>query len=186
MSVKSDAWIEEMAVKHKMIEPFEKSQVSSGVISFGVSSYGYDLRLADEFRIFKGKPDMILDPKKITDDLFEEYKGEACIIPANSYILGRSLEYFRIPRNVIAITSGKSTYARCGILVNVTPLEPEWEGYITISIANLAPVPVKVYASEGLAQVIFLESNENCRVSYADKKGKYQAQKFITTARIRK
>jgi len=186
MSVKSDIWIEEMALKHKMIEPFEKSQVSSGVISFGVSAYGYALRLADEFRIFRGRPDETLDPKKITDDLFEEYKGAACIVPANSYILGRSLEYFRIPRKVIAITSGKSTYARCGIFVNVTPLEPEWEGFITISIANLAPVPVKVYANEGLAQVIFLESDDECRISYADKKGQYQAQKSITNARIKK
>lgn len=185
MSVKSDRWIEEMALKHKMIEPFEKSQVSSGVISFGVSSYGYDLRVADEFRIFNGRPDTVLDPKRVPVDLFTEYKGSVCTIPPNSYALGRSLEYFRIPRNVIAITTGKSTYARCGVIVNVTPLEPEWEGFITISIANLAPVPVKIYANEGLAQVIFLESDEDCRVSYADKKGKYQAQKVITTARIK-
>jgi len=185
MSVKSDRWIEEMALKHKMIEPFENSQVSSGVISFGVSSYGYDLRLADEFRIFNGKPGVILDPKKATPELFTEFKGAVCTIPSNSFVLGRSLEYFRIPRNVITITTGKSTYARCGVIVNVTPLEPEWEGFITISIANLAPVPVKIYANEGLAQVIFLESDEQCRVSYADKKGKYQAQKVITTARIK-
>lgn len=185
MSVKSDRWIEEMALKHKMIEPFENSQVSSGVISFGVSSYGYDLRLADEFRIFQGRPDIVLDPKKADPGLFTEFKGAVCTIPPNSFVLGRSLEYFRIPRNVITITTGKSTYARCGVIVNVTPLEPEWEGFITISIANLAPVPVKIYANEGLAQVIFLESDEQCRVSYADKKGKYQAQKVITTARIK-
>ncbi len=185
MSVKSDRWIEEMAMKHKMIEPFEKSQISSGVISFGVSSYGYDVRVADEFRIFHGRKDTVLDPKQITTDLFIDYKGAVCTIPPNSFVLGRSLEYFRIPRNVIAVTNGKSTYARCGIFVNVTPLEPEWEGFVTISIANLAPVPVKIYANEGVAQVIFLESDEACRNSYADKKGKYQAQQNITNAKIK-
>jgi dCTP deaminase len=185
MSVKSDRWIEEMVLKYKMIEPFENSQVSSGVVSFGVSSYGYDLRVADEFHIFHGRPDMVLDPKKSLPETFKEFKGTVCTLPPNSFALGRSVEYFRIPRNIIALTSGKSTYARCGVLVNVTPLEPEWEGFITISIANLAPVPVKIYANEGLAQVVFLESDEPCRVSYADKKGKYQAQKVITTARIK-
>ncbi|MFH1214087.1 MAG: dCTP deaminase [Candidatus Neomarinimicrobiota bacterium] len=185
MSVKSDRWIEEMALSHKMIEPFEKSQVSSGVISFGVSSYGYDLRIADEFRIFNGKPGSVLDPKKVPADLFTEFKGAVCVIPPNTFVLGRSLEYFRIPRNVVTVTTGKSTYARCGVIVNVTPLEPEWEGFITIAIANIAPVPVKIYANEGLAQVLFFESDEECRISYADKKGKYQAQKIITTARIK-
>jgi len=184
MSVKSDRWIEEMAATKGLIEPFEKGQVREGVVSFGLSAYGYDMRVADHFKIFRAKAGVIMDPKNYPEDAFEEFTGPECIIPANSFALARSLEYFRIPRNIITITTGKSTYARCGVIVNVTPFEPEWEGFVTISISNTAPVPVKIYAGEGLCQVIFLESDELCRVSYADKKGKYQAQKRITTAKI--
>lgn len=184
MSIKSDRWIEEMALKFGMIEPFEKGQISRGVISFGLSAYGYDMRIADEFKVFRGLGVDLIDPKNLTDEAFEFQKGDYCIIPANHFILARSVEYFRIPRNILTITSGKSTYARCGVIVNVTPFEPEWEGFATISISNTAPVPVKLYANEGIAQVIFLESDEICRVSYADKKGKYQAQQDITTSKI--
>lgn len=184
MSVKSDRWIEEMALKNKMIEPFCKEQISKTVISYGLSAYGYDMRVANEFKILDPDKCNLLDPKEIDNSFYKSIKADAIIIPPNSYILARSVEYFRIPRNIITITQGKSTYARCGIFVNVTPFEPEWEGYVTMAIANLAPVPVKIYANEGIAQVIFLESDEICRVSYADKKGKYQAQKEITTAKV--
>jgi len=186
MTLKSDQWIEEMALAQRMIEPFSRDQISKNVISFGLSAYGYDLRLADEFRLLKIFPETVLDPKNVPDSYFEPFKGLRCQIPANSYVLARSLEYFRIPRQVLACTFGKSTYARCGIIVNVTPLEPEWEGFITIAIANTAPVPVIIYANEGIAQVVFFESDEPCRTSYADKKGKYQAQKTITSAKISK
>lgn len=184
MCVKSDYWIEEMSLKHRMIEPFEKGQINKGVISYGLSAYGYDMRIADEFRIFTGSISTHIDPKNISKDSFVNFKGDVCIIPTNSFALGRSIEYFRIPRNVITICQGKSTYARCGVIVNVTPFEPEWEGYVTIAISNTAPLPVKIYANEGICQVIFFESDKICRVSYADKKGKYQAQKKITTAKI--
>ncbi|MBP7793282.1 MAG: dCTP deaminase [Candidatus Goldbacteria bacterium] len=183
MSVMNDKWIIKMA-KQGMIEPFEKSQVGKGVISFGVSSYGYDMRIADEFKIFDKGKTKIADPKNFSDSHFREFNGKECIIPPNSYVLAKSVEYFRIPRNILTITSGKSTYARSGIFVNVTPFEPEWEGYVTISIANLTPVPAKIYAFEGIAQVIFLKADKPCMISYADKKGKYQAQKKITTAKI--
>ena len=186
MAPKPDSWIRKMALEQGMIEPFEDRQVREGVISFGLSAYGYDCRIADEFRVFNPKAAKQLDPKNMQDDLFIEHKGPFCIIPANSYVLCRSLEYFRIPRNVITITQGKSTYARCGVLVNVTPFEPEWEGFVTMSVSNTSPVGVKIYANEGMAQVVFLESDEDCEVSYADKKGKYQAQKTITHARIEK
>lgn len=185
MAIKPDQWIERMVSKYNMIEPFVRQQVSQNVISYGLSAYGYDVRLADEFRIFKSTSSGLLDPKNVKDSYFEQHKGDFCIVPANSYVLARSVEYFRIPRRVITLTTGKSTYARCGIIVNVTPFEPEWEGYVTISISNTAPIPTKIYAHEGLCQVLFFESDEDCRTSYADKKGKYQAQQDITSARIR-
>lgn len=185
MSVRPDWWIEKMCAEYKMIEPFEKGQVSKGVISYGISAYGYDMRIANEFRILKSDPGLIIDPKNIDESRFETIITDEFTIPPNSYVLARSVEYFRIPRNVVTLTSGKSTYARCGILVNVTPFEPEWEGYVTISISNTSPFPAKIYANEGLAQVLFFESDDECRISYADKKGKYQAQKTITSAKIR-
>lgn len=185
MCVKSDRWIEEMALQYSMIEPFEKGQISDSVISYGLSSYGYDIRVADEFKIFTNVDSGIIDPKNFSDNSFENFKGDVCIIPPNSFVLGKSVEYFRIPRNIITICFGKSTYARCGIIVNVTPFEPEWEGYVTMEISNTAPIPAKIYANEGLCQVIFLESEEICRISYADRKGKYQAQRKIITAKVK-
>ena len=180
---KNDRWIIEMA-KKGMIEPFNSEQVRSGVISYGVSAYGYDIRIADEFREPQPRPGAVLDPKKFDDSLFRDFKAAECVVPANSYVLCRSFEYMRIPRDVLAICFGKSTYARSGVVVNITPLEPEWEGYITISVSNTSPFPVKLYANEGLAQIVFLEAKEVCDVSYADKKGKYQAQKTIVSSRI--
>ncbi len=180
--IKSDKWIKEMAEKQKMIEPFEEIQVKKG-ISYGVSSYGYDFRLADEFKIFKPDKETILDPKNFPKQCFENFKGDYCIISPNSFVLACSLEYFRIPRNILTICVGKSSYARCGIIVNVTPFEPEWIGFATLEISNTSPSPAKIYANEGIAQVIFFEADEECLVSYADKKGKYQAQKEITLPR---
>lgn len=185
MGVMNDRWIIMMA-KKGMIEPFAKEQVSKGVISYGVSSYGYDMRIADEFKIFDYKKTKIVDPKNFNNSHFIEFKGDFCEIPANSYVLARSIEYFKIPRDILTITCGKSTYARSGIFVNVTPFEPEWEGFVTISIANLSKRPAKIYAGEGIAQVIFLKAEDICEISYADKKGKYQAQKEITIAKIKK
>jgi len=184
MSVQPDSWIARMAIERQMIVPFEASQVRQGVISFGVSSYGYDLRLADEFHVFSPPPGARLDPKKFEPSWFIEQRTDRCVVPANSFVLARSLEYFRIPREVIAICFGKSTYARCGVVVNVTPLEPEWQGYITMAISNTAPVPAILYANEGIAQVIFLHGDPLCDISYADKKGKYQAQTRITPPRV--
>jgi len=184
MSVKSDKWIKEMALKHKMIEPFVESQVKKNVISYGVSSYGYDMRVDNEFKIFSGIKNTIIDPKNFNDKSFKTVKADHCIIPPNSFILAKSVEYFRIPRKVVTICFGKSTYARCGILVNVTPFEPEWEGFVTMAISNTSLLPVKIYANEGIAQVLFLESDQECMVSYKDKKGKYQAQKKITIAKL--
>jgi dCTP deaminase len=184
MSVKSDKWIRRMSLEHKMIEPFEAVQVRQGVISYGVSSYGYDLRIADEFRIFTNVNSTIVDPKAFDAKSFVEYKGDVCIVPPNSFALGRSIEYFRIPRNVLTICVGKSTYARCGIIVNVTPFEPEWEGFVTLEISNTTPLPAKIYANEGLAQVVFFESDEPCETSYKDKKGKYQSQQGIVLPKI--
>jgi dCTP deaminase len=184
MSVKSDKWIKRMAQEHKMIEPFEDRQVRKGVISYGVSSYGYDLRVTNEFKIFTNINTSIVDPKQFDTRSFVDFKGEVCIIPPNSFALARSVEYFRIPRNVITVCLGKSTYARCGIIVNVTPFEPEWEGYVTLEISNTTPLPAKIYAFEGLAQVLFFESDEQCDVSYADKKGKYQVQTELTLPKI--
>jgi len=185
MGVMNDKWIIKMAEKG-MIKPFAREQVSKGVISFGVSSYGYDMRIADEFKIFNYKKTRIVDPKNFNNSHFIEFKGAVCEIPPNSYVLARSVEYFKIPRNILTITFGKSTYARSGIFVNVTPFEPEWEGFVTISIANLSKRPAKIYANEGIAQVIFLKAEDICEISYADKKGKYQAQKEITIAKIKK
>jgi dCTP deaminase len=184
MSVKSDRWIRRMSLEQKMIEPFVDRQVREGVISFGVSSYGYDMRVADEFRIFTNVNSTTVDPKQFDARSFVEYKGDVAIIPPNSFALGRSVEYFRIPRNVLTLCVGKSTYARCGIIVNVTPFEPEWEGYVTLEISNTTPLPAKIYANEGLCQVIFFESDEPCEVSYKDKKGKYQSQGGIVLPRI--
>lgn len=181
--LKNDRWIKEMAEKG-MIEPFNKEQVREGVISYGISSYGYDMRIADEFKIFTNINNTIVDPKGFDIKSFIDFKGDVCIVPSNSFVLGRSVEYFRIPREVLVICLGKSTYARCGIVVNVTPLEPEWEGYVTIEISNTSPLPVKIYANEGIAQLLFIEGSEVCERSYADKAGKYQAQKGITLAKM--
>jgi dCTP deaminase len=188
MSVKSDKWIKKMAKEEKMIEPFAEEQIREGVISYGLSSYGYDFRLADEFLVFKDEktPGKVsfLDPKKGGKEFLEEYKGKEYLLPPGYFLLGRSLEYFRIPRKILVIIQGKSTYARCGIVVNVTPFEPEWEGYATLAISNTGPLPVKIYALEGIAQAIFLESDQVCSFSYADKKGKYQKQERITLSKI--
>ena len=180
MSVKPDHWIRRMALEHKMIEPFTDRQIREGVISYGVSSYGYDIRVADEFRIFTNVNTTIVDPKHFDPRSLVDYKGDVCIIPPNSFALARSVEYFRIPRNILTICVGKSTYARCGIIVNVTPFEPEWEGFVTLEISNTTPLPAKIYANEGIAQILFLRCEEVCQTSYADKKGKYQDQKGLT------
>ena len=184
MSVKSDRWIRKMALDHGMIEPFEEKQVREGVISYGLSSYGYDVRVADEFKIFTNINHTIVDPKAFDPRSFVDVRGEQCIIPPNSFALARTVEYFRIPRDVITVCVGKSTYARCGIIVNVTPLEPEWEGIVTLEISNTTPLPARIYAGEGIAQFLFFEGDEPCETSYADKKGKYQAQKGLTLPRI--
>ncbi|GAB5047315.1 dCTP deaminase [Thermodesulfovibrio sp. TK110] len=181
--VRNDRWIKQMARKG-MIEPFEEGLVREGVISFGVSSYGYDMRVADEFKIFTNINSTVVDPKNFDPKSFVEFKGPVCIIPPNSFALARSVEYFRIPRDVLVICIGKSTYARCGIIVNVTPLEPMWEGFLTIEISNTTPLPAKIYANEGIAQLIFLKAEEECEVSYADRKGKYQAQQGIVLPKI--
>jgi dCTP deaminase len=184
MPVTNDRWIRRMAREQEMINPFAESQVREGVISYGVSSYGYDLRVADEFKIFTNVNSTTVDPKHFDEKSFVEFNGAVCIIPPNSFALARSVEYFKIPRNVLTVCVGKSTYARCGIIVNVTPLEPEWEGFVTLEISNTTPLPAKVYSNEGLCQIIFLESDEICETSYKDKKGKYQAQKGIMLPRI--
>jgi dCTP deaminase len=183
--VKNDKWIKKMAFEHKMIEPFEARQVREGKISYGTSSYGYDMRLSNEFMVTKDNNSSVLDPKQSHEGLFEPVTVKDYIkIAPNSIILGKTIEYFKIPRNIVTIAFGKSTYARCGIFVNITPFEPEWEGFVTLSIANTTSVTVKVYANEGIAQVLFLGASEVCEVSYADRKGKYQAQKAITAAKI--
>jgi len=183
MSIKNDRWIIDMA-KKGMIEPFADRQVREGVISYGVSSYGYDMRIADEFKIFTNVNNTIVDPKNFTEKNYVDFKGDVCIIPPNSFVLAKSVEYFRIPRNILTVCVGKSTYARCGLIVNVTPFEPEWEGYVTIEISNSTPIPAKVYAWEGIAQVLFFEADEECMVSYADKKGKYQKQMGLTPPKL--
>ena len=187
MSIKSDNWLRRMA-KHGMIEPFEPEQVRTAdgrrIVSYGTSSYGYDVRCADEFKIFTNINNTIVDPKSFDPRSFVDFKGDECIIPPNSFALARTVEYFRIPRNVIVCCLGKSTYARCGIIVNVTPLEPEWEGIVTLEVSNTTPLPARIYANEGIAQFLFFEGNEPCETSYADKKGKYQAQQGLTLPRL--
>ena len=177
--IKSDRWIRRQALERGMIKPFEDRQVRKGGISFGLSSYGYDIRIADEFKIFTNINNSIVDPKAFDPRSFVDYQGEVALIPPNSFALGRSVEYFKIPRNVLTICVGKSTYARCGIITNVTPFEPEWEGYVTLEISNTTPLPAKIYANEGIAQVLFFESDEACETSYADRQGKYQGQQGI-------
>ena len=184
MAIKSDRWITRMAKEHGMIEPFVERQVSNGQVSFGVSSYGYDIRVGDEFKIFTNVNSSIIDPKAFDPKSFIDFKGPVCIIPPNSFALGRTVEYFRIPRNVLCTCLGKSTYARCGIIVNVTPFEPEWEGYVTLEISNTTPLPAKIYANEGIAQVLFFESDEECAISYKDRKGRYQGQQTITLPKV--
>jgi dCTP deaminase len=173
-----------MAREHRMIEPFEERQVREGVISFGLSSYGYDIRVADEFKIFTNINTTVIDPKSFDPRSFVDVKAPVCIIPPNSFALARTVEYFRIPRDVITVCLGKSTYARCGIIVNVTPFEPEWEGTATLEISNTTPLPAKIYANEGIAQVLFFQSDEPCEISYGDKKGKYLKQREVTLPRI--
>jgi dCTP deaminase len=184
MSIKPDHWIRKMAEESGMIEPFVDNQVRDGAISYGVSSYGYDIRVTDEFKIFTNVFSAIVDPKKFDHRSMVDFKGEVCIIPPNSFALARTVEYFRIPRNVLTVCVGKSTYARCGIIVNVTPFEPEWEGFVTLEISNTTPLPAKIYANEGIAQVLFFEADEECEISYADKKGKYQKQEGIILPRL--
>ena len=176
MGLKPDHWITRMAREQQMIDPYVETQVRDGAISYGVSSYGYDIRVADEFKIFTNVHSAIVDPKDFNPASMVDFRGEVCVIPPNSFALARTIEYFRIPRSVLTICLGKSTYARCGIIVNVTPFEPEWEGYVTLEISNTTPLPAKIYANEGIAQVLFFEADEECEISYADKKGKYQKQ----------
>lgn len=186
MSIKSDRWIRRMVEETGMIEPFEQSQVRSGAISFGVSSYGYDMRVAREYRIFTNVASTIVDPKNFDSKSFVEFEGDVCIVPPNSFALARSVEYFRIPRNVMTLCVGKSTYARCGIITNVTPFEPEWEGHVTLEISNTTPLPARIYSGEGIAQVLFFEADADdvCEVSYLDRKGKYQGQRGVTLPRV--
>ena len=184
MSLKPDHWIRRMALEERMIEPFVDGQRREGVISYGLSSYGYDMRVADEYKIFTNVRSAIVDPKDFSDASFVDHQGEICVIPPNSFVLARSMEYFRIPRQVLTLCVGKSTYARCGLIVNVTPLEPEWEGYVTLEISNTTPLPARVYSNEGIAQVIFLEADEVCETSYADKRGKYQRQDRLTLPKL--
>src|SRR5688572_23091843 len=184
MAVKSDKWIRRMAIEHGMIKPFVESQVREGVISYGVSSYGYDIRVADEWKLFTDIYTTVVDPKMFNPKSFVDIKADHIVIPPNSFALARTVEYFKIPRSVITVCLGKSTYARCGIIVNVTPFEPEWEGTATLEISNTTPLPVKIYANEGIAQVLFFESDEPCQTSYADKKGKYQKQQEVTLPKL--
>ena len=184
MTIKSDRWIKRMAREHRMIEPFVDSQVRGSAISYGVSSYGYDIRVADEFKVFTNINNTVIDPKNFDPRSFVDVKTDVCIVPPNSVARARTIEYFRIPRDVLTVCLGKSTYARCGIIVNVTPFEPEWEGTVTLEISNTTPLPAKIYANEGIAQVLFFQSDEPCEFSYKDKKGKYQAQVGVTLPKI--
>ena len=188
MSIKSDSWIRRMAAEHQMIEPFEPGQVKEvdgrRVVSYGTSSYGYDVRCADEFKLFTNVYSAIVDPKEFDPKSFVDIKSDHVIIPPNSFALARTVEYFRIPRNVMTICLGKSTYARCGIIVNVTPFEPEWEGYVTLEFSNTTPMPAKIYANEGVAQVLFFEADEVCEVSYKDRGGMYQGQQGVTPPKL--
>ena len=185
MSIKADKWIKKMSKEKKMIEPFTDNQINGTSISYGLSSYGYDIRVSNEYKIFTNVNNSVVDPKRFDSNSFVDFVGDICIIPPNSFALARSIEYFRIPRNVLTICLGKSTYARCGIIVNVTPFEPEWEGYVTLEISNTTPLPAKIYSNEGLCQVLFFESDEECDISYKDKKGKYQSQKGITLPKLK-
>src|SRR5882762_3780200 len=180
MSILSDRWIREQALANGMIEPFVESQRRDGCISYGLSSYGYDARVSDEFKIFTNVDSAIVDPKNFNPNSFVDRRAPVCIIPPNSFALAHTIEYFRIPRDVLVVCLGKSTYARCGIIVNVTPLEPEWEGQVTIEFSNTTPLPARIYANEGVAQVVFLESDEICETSYRDRGGKYQGQRGVT------
>ena len=184
MGLKPDRWIRKMALEQNMIEPFAEGQVRSGVISYGVSSYGYDIRVADEFKIFTNVFSAVVDPKHFDPKSMIDFQGEVCVIPPNSFVLARTVEYFRIPRSVLTICVGKSTYARCGIIVNVTPFEPEWVGFVTLEISNTTPLPARIYANEGIAQVLFFQGDEECEISYADKKGKYQGQQTIVLPKL--
>lgn len=184
MAVMSDTWIRRMATEHGMIDPFVETQKRDGVISYGLSSYGYDARVADEFKVFTNVDSAIVDPKHFNPESFVDRRGPVCVIPPNSFALARTMEYFRIPRDVLVICLGKSTYARCGIIVNVTPLEPEWEGQVTIEISNTTPLPAKIYAFEGISQFLFIQGNEPCETSYADKAGKYMGQRGVALPRL--
>ena len=184
MGLKPDRWIKKMALEHRMIEPFVDAQVRTGVISYGVSSYGYDIRVADEYKIFTNVFSTIVDPKNFDPKSMVDYKGDNCVIPPNSFVLARTVEYFRIPRQVLTICLGKSSYARCGLIVNVTPFEPEWEGHVTLEISNTTPLPARIYSNEGIAQVLFFEGDKPCDISYADKKGKYQGQQSIQLPKL--
>ncbi len=184
MGLKSDGWIRRMALEQKMIEPFTDGQKRDGVISYGLSSYGYDIRVADEYKIFTNVYSAVVDPKDFDQRSMVDFKGDICVIPPNSFALARTVEYFRIPRSVLTICLGKSTYARCGIIVNVTPFEPEWEGFVTLEISNTTPMPARIYSNEGIAQVLFFEGDAPCEVSYADKKGKYQKQQGVMLPKL--
>ena len=184
MAIKSDRWIRKMAREYGMIDPFNDRQMREGVISYGVSSYGYDLRVADEFKIFTNVNSAIVDPKKFDERSFIDVRADSVLIPPNSFALARSVEYFKIPRDVLTICVGKSTYARCGIIVNVTPFEPEWEGFVTLEISNSTPLPAKIYSNEGLCQILFFQSDEPCETSYKDKLGKYQKQSGIVLPKL--
>ena len=184
MAIKADRWIRRMCQEHRMIEPFTEKLVRKDVISYGLSSYGYDVRVANEFKIFTNVNSTVLDPKNIDPRNMVDFTGDVCIVPPNSFALARTVEYFRVPRNVLCVCVGKSTYARCGIITNVTPFEPEWEGHVTLEISNTTPLPAKIYANEGLAQVLFFESDEACETSYGDRAGKYQKQTGITLPRL--
>ena len=184
MSIKSDRWIKRMAREHGMIEPFVDDQVRQGVVSYGVSSYGYDVRVGNEFKVFTNVYNTVVDPKSFDPKSFVDIVADQCIIPPNSFALASTIEYFRIPRDILTVCLGKSTYARCGIIVNVTPFEPEWEGHVTIEISNTTPLPAKIYANEGIAQVLFFQGDEPCEKSYKDKKGKYQAQRGVTLPKL--
>ena len=184
MPILSDRWIRKMALEYDMINPFSEKQIRDGVISYGLSSYGYDLRVADEFKIFTNVNSTVVDPKNFDERSFVSVDADVCVVPPNSFALARSVEYFKIPRDVLTVCVGKSTYARCGIIVNVTPFEPEWEGFVTLEISNTTPLPARIYANEGLCQILFFQGNEPCETSYKDKKGKYQAQTGIVLPKI--
>ena len=184
MSIMPDKWIKQMAKEKKMIEPFEENQIRKGGISYGVSSYGYDARVSNHFKIFTNVDSAVVDPKKFSQASFVDRRTEVCVIPPNSFALASTVEYFKIPRNIMVICLGKSTYARCGIIVNVTPLEPEWEGHVTLEFSNTTPLPAKIYANEGACQFLFFKGNIDCEISYADRKGKYQGQKGVTLPKL--